>query len=361
MKSPCCWHFYTQSVLLSFTFSSEDSEQITEKMARLLIYLLLGFCVYAFIDNAKAEEDDSGDDENEDDDDGVTVNVFGVTIAFNFDCVSGDMLLEEQTKGFVRVAELSKGDYIHGITGGERKPAWCKVEAVFPAAGGKHKITYDGFTKEHMVVKDGVHPYGERGEMTTGPIYTLATDCDANVNSVGQVFTPISTAFCPHELSWSEYITLMSAVRRGTNRTGYFWFDTSVDHDNDTAMVPHWYDQLHQICRELLLCSRLDECQEFENVMKEFVRNHVNSKYADIVERQFPNMGADVSKQQTGTITEVVRPQESSHIVLFSILGSAMVVLLIIAAAVVAYRVRMKKIKKELPFKPDANHSKVEA
>ena len=324
-------------------------------MARLLIYLLLGFCIYAFIDNVKAGEDESGDGE-----DGVTIK-FKFVIS-SFTCVSGDMMLEERTKGLVRVSELSKGDYIHGITGGERKRAWCKVEAVFPAAGGEHKITYDGFTKEHMVVDHSVHPYGERGEVNKGPVYTLATDCDANVNSAGQAFSPISTAFCPHELSWSEYITLMSAVRRVANRTGYFWFDTSAYHDNDTAMVPHWFDQLHQICRELLLCSRLDECQGFENVMNEFVHDHVNSNYVEIVERQFPNMGGDVSKQQTGTITEVVRPQqESSHIVLFSIFGSAIVALLIIVVAVIAYRVRLKKTKKELPFKPDANHSTVEA
>ena len=38
-------------------------------MARLLIYLLLGFCIYAFIDNAKADEDDSGDDEDDDEGD----------------------------------------------------------------------------------------------------------------------------------------------------------------------------------------------------------------------------------------------------------------------------------------------------
>ena len=325
-------------------------------MARILIYLLLGFCIYAFIDNVKAGEDESGEDE---DGDGLTVNV---NIQITVQCVSGDMMVEEETKGLVRVSELSKGDYIHGITGEERKPAWCKVEAVYPAAGGENKITYDGFTKEHMVVDDySVHPYGERGEMTTGPVYTLATDCDANVNSAGQTFSPISSVFCRNVLHWSEYITLMSAVRRVANRTGYFWFDTSAYHDNDTAMVPHWSDQLHQICHELLKCSRRDECQEFENVMKEFVHGHVNSKYAEIVEREFPNMGGDVSKEQAGTITEVVRPQESSHIVLFSIFGSAMVVLLICAVAVVAYRIRRKKTKKDLPFKSEANRSTVEA
>jgi len=338
-------------------------------MGRLLIYLLLGFCIYAFIDEVEAEEEDSGDDgdEDEDEDEDDDDDEGDVTININIECVSGDMMLEEKTRGLVRVSELSKGNYIQGITGAERKRAWCKVEAVFPAAGGKNKKTYDGFTKEHMVVDMGeskpvrVHPYGEKGEVNTGPVYTLATDCDASVNSVGQAFSPISTAFCPHELSWSEYITLMSAIRRVTNRTGYFWFDTSAYHDNDTAMVPHWFDQLHQICHNLLLCSRLDECQGFENVVNEFVHDHVNSKYAEIIVREFPNMGGDVSKQQAGTISEVVRPQESSHILLFSIFGSAMVVLLIIAVAVIAYRVRMNKTKKELPFKSDPNHSTVEA
>ena len=81
-----------------------------------------------------------------------------------------------------------------------------------------------------------------------GPVYTLATDCDTSVNAASQAFTPINTAFCPHELSWSEYnITLMSTIRRFANRTGFFWFDTAVYHDNDTVMVRHWLDQLHQI------------------------------------------------------------------------------------------------------------------
>ncbi|XP_078374078.1 uncharacterized protein LOC144657599 [Oculina patagonica] len=277
-------------------------------------------------------------------------------------CVAGDMEVKERWKGVVHVSELSVGDVISGITGAERKPAWCKVVAVFPAVDGKNKITYDGFTADHMVIDHTVHPYGKKGEERIGPIYTLATDCDASVNAAGQAFSPISTAFCPHELSWSEYIILMSAIRGLTNRTGYFWFDTSAYHDNETAMVPHWFDQLHQICHHLLLCAREGLCQGFENVMKEFVHEHLNKKYAEVVEREFPNMGGDVNKEQAGTLTGVVRPQESSHVAVFSVVGSAMVVLLIAAVAVLLYRGRMmKKAEKKLPFQSDPHPPAVAA
>ena len=262
-------------------------------------------------------------------------------------CVSGDMEIEERTRGVVRVSELSVGDIIFGIKGTNRNPVWCNVVAVFPAADGTNRTTHDGFTADHMVIDHTVHPYGKKGEIRVGPIYTLVTDCDASLNAAGQAFTPISTAFCPHELSWSQYITLMSAIRRFANRTGYFWFDTSVYHDNDTASVPHWLDQLHQICHELLLCSCHDRCQALENVMTEFVHEHLNKEYVVVVERVFPNMGGDVSKHQAGTITEVVRLQESSQMVLFSVFGSAMVALLILAVAFVLYRGR-KKAEKEL-------------
>jgi len=165
------------------------------------------------------------------------------SVECQFNCVSGDMEIEERTRGVVYVSELSEGGIIFGITGTQRNPAWCKVVAVFPAGGGgKNETTHDGFTADHMVIDHTAHPYGKKGEMRAGPVYTLATDCDASVNAAGQAFS----SFCPHELSWSEYITLMSAIRRFANRTGYFWFDTSVYHDNDTAMVPHWLDQLHQ-------------------------------------------------------------------------------------------------------------------
>ena len=81
--------------------------------------------------------------------------------------------------------------------------------------------------------------------------------------------------------------------------------------------------------------------------MTEFVHEHLNKEYMVVVERVFPNMGGDVSKHQAGTITEVVRLQESSQIVLFSVFSSAMVALLILAIGFLLYRAR-KKAEKEL-------------
>ena len=66
-----------------------------------------------------------------------------------------------------------------------------------------------------------------------------------------------------------------------------------------------------------------------------------------------------MNEEQVGTITEVVRPHVSSHSALFFAVGSAMLVLLIIAVAILLYRGGMrKKSEKEVPFQSDA---KVEA
>lgn len=272
-------------------------------------------------------------------------------------CVSGEMRIEEQTKGHIKVSQLSEGDIIRGIKGADKTPAWCKVEAVFPVPHSQNQTTYDGFTKSHMVVdsKGGsVHPYGKKGRVRNGPVFTLATECDAVVNSAGQAFSPISTAFCPHDLSWSEYLTLIAAVRSVTSRAGNFWFDLNAYHDNETAEVPRWLDQIPSICRELLRCARKDRCQKFEDVMNEFVHDHLNDQYLEVVERVFPNMGGDVEKEQAGTMTEVVRSQKSSDLVLFSAVGAAMVALLVVAVAILVYRRRIMKktaVKKLEPKK----------
>ena len=116
-------------------------------------------------------------------------------------CVSGDMHVEEQSRGIIRVSQLSDGDFIRGISGADRKPGWCRVEAVYPSSYDK-VTTYEGFTANHMVVDDdSVHQFGEKGNATENIPFKLATECDAALNTAGQVFTPISTAFCPHDLS----------------------------------------------------------------------------------------------------------------------------------------------------------------
>ena len=264
-------------------------------------------------------------------------------------CVSGDMHVEEQSRGIIRVSQLSNGDFIRGISGADRKPGWCRVEAVYPSSYDK-VTTYEGFTANHMVVDDdSVHQFGEKGNATENIPFKLATECDAALNTAGQVFTPISTAFCPHDLAWSEYLTLMGAIRRVTDRTGFFWYFSDAFYDNDTAHIPQWMDMLHEMCLELLSCARDGKCQQFENVMAEFVREHVNKKYVYIVDVVFPNMGGDVSKEEAGTISETVRPKETRSILLISAVGSAIVgFLLVLLVAAILYRKRYSRGNKKL-------------
>ena len=267
----------------------------------------------------------------------------------NSGCVSGDMHVEEQSRGIIRVSQLSDGDFIRGISGADRKPGWCRVEAVYPSSYDK-VTTYEGFTANHMVVDDdSVHQFGEKGNATENIPFKLATECDAALNTAGQVFTPISTAFCPHDLAWSEYLTLMGAIRRVTDRTGFFWYFSDAFYDNDTAHIPQWMDMLHEMCLELLSCARDGKCQQFENVMAEFVREHVNKKYVYIVDVVFPNMGGDVSKEEAGTISETVRPKETRSILLISAVGSAIVgFLLVLLVAAILYRKRYSRGNKKL-------------
>ena len=276
-------------------------------------------------------------------------------------CVSGDMHVEEQSRGIIRVSQLSDGEFIRGISGADRKPGWCRVEAVYPTSYEKVP-TYEGFTANHMVVDDdSVHQFGEKGNATENIVFKLATECDAAVNTAGQVFTPISTAFCPHEMAWSEYLTLMAAIRRVTDRTGFFWYFSDAFHDNKTAHTPQWTEMLHDMCLELLNCARDGKCQQFENVMAEFVREHVNKKYVYIVDVVFPNMGGDVSKEETGTISETVRPKETRSILLISAVGIAIVgFLLVLLIAAILYRKKYRRGNKKMQDL-QANHPQVNA
>ena len=279
--------------------------------------------------------------------DAVTISL--VTIQTE-NCVSGEMQVEEQSVGIIRISELSPGDIIREITGSDQTSSWCKVEAINPTTNSDNVTSFDGFTENHMVVENGtVRPYGKTGKVSKSRVYTLATECDAAINVEGQAFTPISTAFCPHELGWSEYLQLMTAIRRVTQRTGYFWYSIANFHDNQTATVPYWRDMLHDMCTELLRCAREGQCQKFENVMEEFVHAHLNKPYMEIVECVFPNIGGDVEKSEAGTMSEVVRPREKSNILLFSVVGCAIaLLLLIVIMAVLLYRLRVLKKKKQI-------------
>ena len=273
----------------------------------------------------------------------------------NDNCVSGEMKVAELTKGVVSVSLLSAGDIIRGLRGPEKTPDWCRVDAVYPRAGYRNFTTYNGFTREHMII-DGntVRPHGDKGDAVSARLYTLATECDAAVNAAGEAFTPFSTTFCPHELAWDDYIVLMEAIRRVTSRTGYFWYLSDAFHDSDAANVPKWANMLPDMCAEMLRCAREGKCQKFENIVAEFVREHLNEKYVLTVRRVFPNLGGDVSGHETGTVSYVVRQDGKANIALISTLA-AIGFMLVVNIAVLAFflvRVVKKRSNEELPEKP---------
>ena len=262
------------------------------------------------------------------------------------------MKVEELRKGMVSVSELSAGDIIRGFRGLEKTPDWCRVDAVFPREGIQNFTTYNGFTKEHMVIDgDTVRAHGQVGEAVNTQLYTLATECDAAVNAAGQAFTPLSTTFCPHELTWSQYIVLMAAIRRVTSRTGYFWYLSDAFHDNNAGKVPKWADMLPGMCTEMLRCAREGECQNFEKVVEEFVHEHLNKKYVLIVERVFPNLGGDANKD--GTVSQVVRQDDKTNIILISSLSVIGCMLIVIAVLTYCLlRVVKKRSMKQSQEKP---------
>ena len=265
------------------------------------------------------------------------------------------MKVEELKKGIVSVSELSSGDIIRGLRGPKKIRDWCRVDAVYPRIlrdGVLNFTTYNGFTEQHMVVDgDTVRPHGQKGVAVSARLYTLATECDAAINTAGQEFTPLSTTFCPHELAWSEYLDLMAAIRRVTSRTGYFWYISDAFQDSDVARVPKWADMLPNMCTEMLRCARTGKCQKFEEIVEEFVHEHLNKKYVLIVDRVFPNLGGDANKD--GTVSQVVRQDDKTNIILISTLSVIGCMLIVIA--VLAYcllQVVKKRSIKQAKEKP---------
>ena len=277
-------------------------------MTGLLMYSLLGICIHARPFSPRMKGSSS---------------------------ISGEMRMGKQAKGAVRVSELSKGDVIYGIIGSQRKPAWCKVVAFFPTAADTNKLTFDGFKTDHTA-----RPY-KKGDKRIGEVYTLVTDCDTSVNSGGEAFSPMSTSFCRLVLTWKDYNTVMSAIRRVFNHTGYFWLDTSEYNDNGTVKVPHWFHKLYERYHQLLLCSGDGQYKSFEVMMETFAREHQDNGYEEIAELFFTNMSGDVEKQEGGTITTLVGQQGENHTVPFKSVGSAIGVLLVIAVIIVMCGLRM--------------------
>lgn len=282
-------------------------------MTGLLIYSLLGICIHARPFSPRIKGSSS---------------------------TPGEMRVEQQAKGVVRVSELSEVDVIFGMIGSQRKPAWCKMVAFFPAAADTNKLTLDDLKADHMVTDHTVHP-NKKGDKRMGEVYTLVTNCDTSVNSAGGAFSPMNSSFCRLELTWKDYITMMSTIRRVFNHSGYFWFDTSGYSDKRTVKVPYWFHKLHERYHQLLLCVRDGQHKLFEVMMETFAHENRDKGYEEIVELLFTKMSGEAEKQEGGTITAAVGQHGANHTVPFIAVGIAIGVLLVIAIIIVLCGLRM--------------------
>ena len=235
-------------------------------------------------------------------------------------CLDGDMQLETLSRGRVKISSLKEGEFIRGVKTTITTPSWCNITAIFPVIG--NASTFGGFTPDHFIVFDKnvngtsngfndantfVSGAGKKGYEKIGPIYTLVTDCDAAYNSNGQLFTPISSTFCP-AISWSDYLPIMAAIRQVMAKIGpegKFLFNLDVYYNNPSdPNYPNFKDALPKLCAATLQCSRDNDCDNFESGWSQFFQLHLKPTQLQVLQQVFPNMG--LSGQLDGTLTAAV-------------------------------------------------------
>ena len=231
-----------------------------------------------------------------------SINVLIKALTESGNCIDGDMTILTLSNDPLKVSSLQVKDVILGLKDG--KVSECNVLAVYPT--NSDGVTYEGFTQDHLIVygNDTVAIAGQKGEGKKGPIYTLMTDCDATYNTNGDLFTPISAAFCP-QMPWADYFAVLSAIRKVMAKTGNFWFDLKVYYDNPSdPLYSNFMEALPELCRETLQCSKYKKCDQFEKTSSNFFTLHLNPTELEIVQKAFPNLGSDLSVD--GTISAAV-------------------------------------------------------
>ena len=233
-------------------------------------------------------------------------------------CIDGELAVPALGKGDVKVSSLQVGDKILGISNENKTQEWCTVQAKFKT--NDNASTFDGFTPNHLLIYDQYYDIsgfqhndtvvsyaGKYGKESHGAIYSLMTDCDATYSTEGDLFTPISSTFCP-AMPWSDYLSIMAAIRRIAEKTGYFWFDLAVYYNNkeDAVYNSSFIEALPELCNETLQCSKYQSCERFEKVAFNFVTLHLNQSKLDIVQNAFPNIGNFDPSLHGGTLSATV-------------------------------------------------------
>lgn len=214
-------------------------------------------------------------------------------------CLDGDMLVPTLQNGNVKVSALQVGDMISGVKNLNMEQSWCEVKVIYKTSA--FGITYGGFTDQHLVVyPDSANSNNTvvaaagttHGNYKHSALYDVLTDCDANYNAEGTLFTPTSGEVCP-TLPWVDYISVLGGFRRVMAKTGTFWPDVSVYYDNSTytRYGGSFKGALKDLCLETLQCAKFHSCSKFELYANNFVRSHLRNDKLDVVLSAFPSLG----------------------------------------------------------------------
>lgn len=215
-------------------------------------------------------------------------------------CVSGDMLVESESSGPIKVGALVEGMKIRGKDA-HGKSQWCTVQDIYFNGMG---TLFGNFTEGHLVLDDStgmVQPSGNSSHENFGARYTIFTDCPVMENKDGELFTPLAQTFCgSRDFSWSEYLVLWKAIQKVVSDTGIFWFhldETFTDCKNTTLCgnLTDWRDALPPVCESLMDCASSQDdviCDDFEEEAQTFFDRYVRAERVEEIKKSYAEYGS---------------------------------------------------------------------
>lgn len=239
-------------------------------------------------------------------------------------CVAGDALITTH-RGTIAARDVVVGDILRGMDG---KEACSVVASTHIAPSG---TVYGSFTAEHFVVvknADGTNLIKPQRDALQAAVpgrsmdlVNIATNCPAVQTADGQLFTPLSTVFCP-SLTWSQYIPLYAGLLRMVAKTGGFWFDPITAYQDSSASSAlyrrrdikgnanagpvSWQILLPSICDLMVACATDgSRCDDMEVLAASWIVTHVKGGHLAAVLAAYPNLGNTAA--MSGTLSADIR------------------------------------------------------
>lgn len=268
----------------------------------------------------------------------------------NSSCIANDTLIEVKDVGNVAAAMVRPGDRVRGVMGANMTRVWCTVIANPDHGYGR---VVGSFTPGHMVARESeglgrqvtVAPHLAAGVGRMAGLRNIATDCELTETADGQLFAPFSDTFCDKELSWSDYLALMSSVLELTRDVPFVW-DVSSWRDN--ASHP-FFPSLHRLCADIIECTQnaadSASCAHFAATVDALVDSNLESSRQETFRTTWPSAAAmvDAMHLRSGRVAGL----SLSITLCTALLGSALV--LVGTCFIVKLRRLRRRVKETVP------------